>query len=278
MSVLLKKDSILREKDMSIHPSIHPLHGGFDRSPLPVRGKSVDYPANYVTPRHQHPTAQLIYAAHGVMLVATDVGQWIVPPTRGIWMPAGTDHWVRAIGDVKMRTLYIQPDALPGLPLECKAVGISPLLRELILAATLIQQPYVEASREGRLMRLLLDEVNVLPTLPLHLPQPNDPRLTTICKTLSAKPHDASTLADWADRLQVDAKTIQRLFDRETGMSFGQWRQQARLLGALQQLAAGSKVVDVALNAGYASPGAFATMFKRQFGVTPSAFFATDTV
>ncbi len=274
MSVLLKKDSNLRKKDMNIHP----LHGGFDRTPLPVKGKSVDYPANYITPRHQHPTAQLIYAVHGVMLVATDIGQWIVPPTRGIWMPAGTDHWVRAIGDVKMRTLYIQPDALPGLPTVCKAVGISALMRELILAAIQVQEAYDDASRDGRLMRLLLDEVNVLPTLPLHLPQPNDPRLRTICKTISAKAHDASTLADWSARLHIDAKTIQRLFEKETGMSFGQWRQQARLLTALQQLAAGCKVVDVALNTGYASPGAFATMFKRQFGVTPSAFFATDTV
>lgn len=271
MSVLLKKGSNLRKNDMTLHP----LDSGLDRTALPVMGKAVDYPADHVTPRHQHPTAQLIYAAHGVMVVATDAGQWIVPPTRGIWMPAGTDHWVRAIGNVQMRTLYIRPDALPGLPQVCRAVGISSLLRELILAAIQVKEAYADDSREGRLMRLLLDEVNVLPTLPLHLPQPNDARLTTICQTISGKPHDGSTLADWAARLHVDVKTIQRLFDRETGMSFGQWRQQARLLAALEQLAAGSKVVDVALNTGYASPGAFATMFKRQFGVAPSAFFAS---
>jgi AraC-like DNA-binding protein len=56
-------------------------------------------------------------------------------------------------------------------------------------------------------------------------------------------------------------------------MTFGQWRQQARLLHALERLALGDKVVDVALSLGYDSPSAFATMFKRQFGETPSAFF-----
>ena len=76
-----------------------------------------------------------------------------------------------------------------------------------------------------------------------------------------------------AARLQVDPKTVQRLFTRDTGMTFGQWRQQARLLQALEQLATGTKVVDVALNLGYESPSAFATMFKRQFGQTPSTFF-----
>jgi AraC-like DNA-binding protein len=56
-------------------------------------------------------------------------------------------------------------------------------------------------------------------------------------------------------------------------MTFGQWRQQARLLRALERLAGGEKVVDVALALGYESPSAFATMFKRQFGQTPSQFF-----
>jgi len=56
-------------------------------------------------------------------------------------------------------------------------------------------------------------------------------------------------------------------------MTFGQWRQQARLIMALEQLASGVKVVDVALNLGCGSPSAFATMFKRQFGATPSGYF-----
>lgn len=55
-------------------------------------------------------------------------------------------------------------------------------------------------------------------------------------------------------------------------MSFGRWRQRARLLQALERLAQG-EVIDVALALGYDSPGAFATMFKRQFGQSPSAFF-----
>jgi AraC-like DNA-binding protein len=266
-------DSNLREKDME---NIIPPFELLDRSTMPVTGKAVDYDANFSVVRHQHPNAQLIHAVRGVMVVSTDIGQWIVPPTRGIWMPAGTTHWVRMIGEVHMRSVYIRPDAIPELPRQCKAVGISPLLRELILEAIHIPQPYTEDSRAGRLMRLLLDEISLLPTLPLHLPQPNDRRLLEICNAISATPDNNATLADWSSRLHIDVKTIQRLFSRETGMSFGQWRQQARLLSALEQLATGMKIVDVALNMGYASPGAFATMFKRQFGVVPSTFFTLE--
>jgi AraC-like DNA-binding protein len=159
------------------------------------------------------------------------------------------------------------------LPVACQAVLISSLLRELILAAMSVTSEYETDSRDGRLMRLLLDEVALLPTLPLHLPTPSDARLRRICDTLAGTPENSATLADWSEQLGIDAKTIQRLFARETGMTFAQWRQQARLLKALEQLAAGERVLDVALSLGYDSPSAFATMFKRQFGTTPTQYF-----
>ena len=86
-------------------------------------------------------------------------------------------------------------------------------------------------------------------------------------------PDDDSTLSDWAQHLGVNVKTIQRLFTSQTGMSFGRWRQQARLLRALELLAQGEKVIDIALALGYESPSAFTTMFRKQFGQTPSQFF-----
>ncbi|WP_240073357.1 AraC family transcriptional regulator [Cupriavidus taiwanensis] len=250
-----------------------PAYVRFDRSPLPVTAMAADYLPGHMTQPHQHPHAQLIHAVHGVMVVATAEGQWIVPPTRGMWMPGGTTHWIRMVGRVQMRTAYIRPDAAPDLPQRCTVLGISPLLRELILAAVEIPLPYAPDTRDARLMRLLLDEVMLVPSLPLHLPRPADASLRQICDTIAGAPDTALTLADWGAQLGLDPKTIQRRFARETGMTFGQWRQQARLLAALEKLAAGSKVVDVALDLGYDSPSAFATMFRRQFGVPPSAFF-----
>jgi AraC-like DNA-binding protein/mannose-6-phosphate isomerase-like protein (cupin superfamily) len=244
-----------------------------DANTLPVVSRATDYPAGHVIDHHLHARGQLVYAVHGVMMVAAEGGQWIVPPTRAIWMPAGVVHMIRCIGVVHMRSIYVRPDAAPQLPGRAHAVGVSPLLRELIQAATEVLPPYREDSRDGRLMRLLLDELHALPVLPLYLPQPVDARLRRICARLSERPDDVATLADWAVDLGIDAKTIQRLFARETGMTFGQWRQQARLLHGLERLAIGDKVVDVALALGYDSPSAFAAMFKRQFGETPSAFF-----
>ena len=175
-----------------------------------------------------------------------------------------------------MRSLLVAPNAAPRLLNATQAVGISPLLRELIRAAMELQHPYAPGSRDGRLMRLILDELRALPVLPLHLQMPSDPRLRPICEQLQRQLDDATTLTDWARLVAVDVKTIQRLFVKETGMTFGQWRQQARLLRALELLATGEKVIHVALELGYDSPSAFGTMFRRQFGRTPSQFFAEE--
>ena len=54
-------------------------------------------------------------------------------------------------------------------------LSISPLLRELMAAATEVPLDWQPGTRDGRLMMLLLDELRQEPVLPLHLPQPAEP-------------------------------------------------------------------------------------------------------
>lgn len=234
---------------------------------------ATDYPAGYFIAPHAHNKHQLIYAIAGVMVVYAARSQWTVPPSRGLWMPSGQSHSIRCVGAVQMRSVFVRPDQAPDMPGEPRAVNVSPLLSELIRASIGIAEPYAADSRAARVMGLILDELKGLPGLPLHLPQPADARIQAICAALQDNPGDNSTLADWRARLGLDEKTIQRLFRKGTGMTFGQWRQQARLLLALERIAVGEKIIDVAGALGYDSPSAFATMFKKQFGATPSQFF-----
>lgn len=244
-----------------------------DSGTRPVISSATDYPEGWVIPPHSHAKHQLIYAIEGVMVVSSGLGQWTVPPSRGIWMPSGQVHAIRCVGELKMRSVFIQPDEHEWLPTDTKAVSISPLLSELIKVSVGIRPEAEPTQREARILGLILDEICILPTLPLHLPQPLDTRVSTLCAALQREPGDCSTLGDWSDRLQLDEKTIQRIFRRETGMTFGQWRQQARLLLALERIAVGQKIIDIALELGYDSPSAFTSMFKKQFGKTPSEFF-----
>ena len=261
-----RKKDIAGDVDLAAPWRDVPLH-------RPVTYRVTQYPAGTHIAGHKHQRHQLVYAISGLMVVRSEVGRWVVPSTRAIWMPAGMVHAVDCIAAVHMRSLYIDPSFAPQLPAEPFAVQVAPLLRELLQAATLIKGEHIEDSRDGRVVRLLLDELHRMDVLPLHLPAPTDPRLQRICQHIQKHPGDDATLQDWAQALEVDVKTIQRHFAHELGMTFGQWRQQARLLAALERLAVGDKVIDVALAMGYDSPSAFTSMFKRQLGQTPAAFF-----
>jgi AraC-like DNA-binding protein len=84
------------------------------------------------------------------------------------------------------------------------------------------------------------------------------------------------TLAAWAREIGVSDRTLARLFVRETGMTFAGWRQQLRLIRALEALAAGRSVTEAAMDVGYDSPSSFIAMFRRSLGTTPSQYFAGE--
>jgi len=223
---------------------------------------------------HRHRRAQLVYASRGVMTVTTSDGAFVVPPQRAVWMPGGREHQIDARGAVAMRTVYVESDAAPGLPKQVCVLHVTPLLRELILAAVKAPQPYEPESPESRLMDVILDQIRALPAAPLSLPMPRDRRLRRITEALRADPADARGLEAWAREAGASARTLARLFRTETGMSFGAWRQQVRLLRALEKLAAGEAVTSVAFDLGYESPSAFIAMFRRNLGASPTRYFA----
>lgn len=240
----------------------------------PMAAMEIDYPSGATTGLHAHPRGQLLYAIEGVMIVRSAAGAWVVPPNRAVWIVPDLAHEVRMSGAVKIRTLFVDTTVAPSLPPASCVVAVSPLLRELIIAAMSVPQDYRPDTRDERLLRLILDELQQTDILPLHLPMPQDKRVRAICTALMANPADTRTAEAWATSFQLAAKTIYRLFAQETGLSFGQWRQQARLLFALQGLAQGARIVDVALDSGYASQSAFTAMFRRHFGVPPGAFYS----
>jgi AraC-like DNA-binding protein len=242
----------------------------------PVVAMGFDYPSGDVLARHRHGRCQLVHASTGVMTVTTDDGTWVVPPQRAVWVPAGIDHEIRMTGLVTMRTLYVRGDAAAALPPSCRVVTITPLLRELILAAVGLAQPYALGGPEERLVRVMLDELLVMEEAPLHLPAVGDDRLLAITEALQANPGDDRTLDDWSREAGASARTIARLFVAETGMTFAGWRQQLRLARALELLAGGRAVTEVAVELGYSSPSAFTAMFRRALGRTPGRYFEGD--
>jgi len=110
-------------------------------------------------------------------------------------------------------------------------------------------------------------------TVPLQLPNPFDPRARSVAEALLTDPGEQRPLEALCSAAGASKRTIERIFQRETCMSFGKWRQQLRMMHALRLLAAGEKVSNVALEAGYSTPGAFAARFHKLLGTTPGKYF-----
>jgi AraC-like DNA-binding protein/mannose-6-phosphate isomerase-like protein (cupin superfamily) len=234
---------------------------------------AADYPDGHVIPLHRHSCAQLLYATKGVMTVDAAAGRWMVPPGRAVWLQAHVDHQVRMHGEVELRTLLLDVAASPHLPARSCVLDISPLLRELIAAAHGNPAAHGAAARNWHMLQLLLHELASVTVLPLYLPLPLAARLRSLCELLMATPGKQVTIETWAGQLGISTSTLHRLFLRQTGMRFGHWRQQARLLQAMEQLARGGKVAAAAQDQGYSSQSAFSAMFKKHFGSTPTAFY-----
>jgi AraC-like DNA-binding protein/mannose-6-phosphate isomerase-like protein (cupin superfamily) len=250
-------------------------HEFFQHVPRPVGAMAKSYPAGYPGFLHSHPRGQLLYAESGTMKVTTGRGTWMVPPHRAVWFPPKSPHQTGTLGAVEMRTLYIRRDACPSQAQQEPCVlHVSPLLRELVRAATAMPIEYDERGHDGRLIALLLEEIRWTPVPEMMMPRLRDNRLLAIEQTFAVNPSDGRTLEQWAALAGASARTLARLFQRETGMSFRSWREQFRAQASISRLMEGDSVTTLAGELGYETPSAFTAMFRRVMGVTPSRFLA----
>ena len=204
------------------------------------------------------------------MRVMTETAAWVVPPGRALWMPARTAHWISCVTDVSMRTVYLKGGS-NAWPESCAVWSVSELLRAVILR---LVDGNPGKDQKPLLVALLLSEIAGAAQAPLSLPMPRDRRLVRVAEALQADPGDGRTLEAWAEIAGAAPRTLIRLFVRETGLTFREWRRQLRLLSALERLAMGDPVTTIALDLGYAGPSAFIQAFREVLGTTPAKYFS----
>ncbi len=240
---------------------------GFD-----VRSLALRYREGHIAGEHTHPWAQLIYATSGLMHVTVNHQMWFVPPTRAIWVPADTPHWIAFKGEVAMRTLYVSGARSEPIKRNVKVLEVSPLLSSLILHILSIGMLEPKIPEQDRLAGVLVDLVSAAPKLDLALPLPRDLRARKLADKFRLEPFDKRDLDSMAAETGASLRTLQRCFSAETGMTIDAWRQKARMVHSAANLSSGSSVTGAALDCGYNSTSAFIVAFKKQFGVTPGKF------
>lgn len=145
---------------------------------------------------HCHSRSQLLYAMSGVVTVTTSAGRWMLPPEHALWIPASVVHAVDIDGNVELRSVYVKPDAIEGLPRHLHVAALTPLMRNLIIAASELfidkttggPLPAPDDRRSRFIMGCLLHEIPNLPERPLGLALPADQKLASLCHAFLATP------------------------------------------------------------------------------------------
>ena len=222
-------------------------------------------------PVHRPRKGQLVVACRGGITCTVPDGLWMVPAGFGVWIPGGIAHSNRVTANGKVCFLFVEPGAA-RLPSDCCTLALSPLVLELILHLSAQPQDYPHDGPLARLAGVLLELLEQAPTEQLYLPLPDNRGLRRIADELTRAPGDRASMAEWARRVAMSERSLARMVRRETGMTFGQWRQQLQIIIALQQLSAGVSVQRTAELLGYESVSSFIGMFRKALGSPPARY------
>ncbi|MGJ0386415.1 helix-turn-helix domain-containing protein [Paenarthrobacter nicotinovorans] len=252
-----------------------PVEAGGSFSTPHVRGVHTGYfecatPATWT--EHVHETHELLWGARGVLTVEADDGFFAVPSTLGLWIPSGVAHAVKSTQGTGFYCSHIDAQVAPALAHRTVAVTVPAAAQELLRHMSTFD---MDDSIRRRSEHVVVGLLEVVDSRPMLLPMPADPRLELMARALLDDPALDRSLEEWSVVVAVSVRNLSRLFHKETGMTFAQWRIHARVRVALGLLAAGYPVSSVSRRVGYNNPSAFVQVFRKVMGHTPGWYVAS---
>lgn len=238
--------------------------GGMD-VPFVIAGMDARLTRDTVWEEHSHPTHELLWNTSGSSTVTVGARTWTVTPVHGLWIPAGTLHSAAARAGTWYCTAHFGTHVVPALADGPVGVEVTPLLRLLLER---LGEPGLPAGSRATTEAMVLDVLAPSPRA-LLVHEPRSPLLAPVVAAVRADPADRRTLDAWAAELGVSARTLTRAFRAGTGLGFARWVARVRALHAIELLAVGTSLEDVAAACGYGSVSAFGAAFRRETGLTP---------
>lgn len=226
---------------------------------------------------HFHEEGMLLWPVAGSTAGAAGDAIWRLSPGQGLWIPAGAPHAATVAPGAMACCTYFAAGVAPAGWTAPQVVTVPAAARELLRHLGEQPMPREMRLRAQRLVAELLaaEEAGAerggglaVPEVPL----PSDDRVRPLVTAVLADPADDRSIEAWAWSLSLSVRTVSRVFAREVGMSFSQWRTLARMANAVGLLDGGLPIGAVAHRSGYASTSAFSAAFRRAFGVSPSEY------
>ncbi|OXA80045.1 AraC-type DNA-binding protein [Flavobacterium aquidurense] len=251
---------------------------GFQINPsLPILGYTEKI-TDAVCASHSHPRAQLLYATSGVMNVVIKNQIWVVNPLQGLWIPSGLEHQVSFQKNVKLFSVFIDPSFTDALPINSFSFDISVFIKQLMFKIISFENDENPTSSQKRIMEVFIDELALIEPSSTFLPTSNHAKLQNIISLLMNDIAGKYTIDHYADLTFMSTRTLSRLFIKELGMNFSDWRIRLKLLEAIKRLGEKQSIKEIALDLGYETTSAFIFMFKKNLGKTPSNYILENNL
>lgn len=221
---------------------------------------------------HRHQMGQLLFTREGCVKLTLDEGRMLslLPPGKVAWLPGGVSHRAEMKSSVAYRSIWFDTKRYPTLPANALVLNVTPLLNELL--ERISASPWETDWEQGAPMHmaaLCVAELQAAREVPMTLRFPQDKRLRHLTgDTLPPQ------LNEFAAMTGASERTIGRIFRRETGLSWQQWRQQWRLMKAVEMLASHAPITAVAGELGFSSDSAFIYFYRSMTGQTPGMLTA----
>ncbi|MGF1717780.1 helix-turn-helix transcriptional regulator [Photobacterium chitinilyticum] len=233
----------------------------------PVIGISADLKC-YNSGWHTHQQHELLFSKEGGIKIEVEQSHYLIPPACAAWIPAGTLHKTTTQAVIAFRSIFITPDA--SLPNNLLIASVTPLFREVI--ERIAYWPWDKPAKEQQpLLQVFKEELATAAIAPWKLTFPQDRRLTPLLDIIKQEQLPPK-LGEIASYIGASDKTIGRIFLRETGLNYQTWRQQWRLIRAMELLAKKHSVSSVAQKLDFASSSAFIAFFQQHTNQTPGRF------
>ena len=252
-------------------------YGYIINAALPVVGYTTTI-TNAICSSHSHPRAQLIYATSGVMNVVIKNEIWVVNPLQGLWIPEGLEHQVSFQQNVNLYSVFIDPSFTNNLPTNSFSFDISSFLKHLVFKIVSFEDDKDITLSQRKIMDVFLDELTLIEPSSTFLPTSNHIQLKNVIALLINDVSSKYTIDYYADLSCMSSRTLSRLFIKELGMNFSDWRIRLKLLEAIKRLGEKQSIKEIAFDLGYETTSAFIFMFKKNLGKTPSNYILENKI
>ena len=251
-------------------------HFNPDALEQPILGIAYNGPSNK-SDQHDHRSGQLLHSIHGVIEVQVENQLFIVPPNNAVWIPPSIMHCAVSRKPIHFRSLFIHPQYCSLIRDRTHILSVNELLKALIKRLCELENYESKDQSSKSIVEVTLNEIANATQRPFTVTVSSHETIYRIYEFMQESNHWSLTNEDIASKFAMSLKTMNRLFQKETGMTFHQWITQVKLMLAMAWLSEGDSITMIAHRLCYSSDSAFIAQFKRHLGMTPGEFYKENS-